>query len=129
VDSPADGRDPIERTLRVPRYAATAFARRSDNCWLKASVPVLSCAGHLDHGLLVLVENQRDRVQHLEEARVQVSAVGSERDVTGMLSVMLSPVRVTLTPVRSSSAVSFACYRSMYESRRPRQQERRGRRR
>jgi hypothetical protein len=38
-------------------------------------------AGDLDHGLLELVEDDAHRIQHLVEARVEVGAVGGERDV------------------------------------------------
>src|SRR5690606_30670341 len=38
---------------------------------------------NLDDGLLELVQHDRDGVQHLVEARVQVRAVGREGDVAG----------------------------------------------
>ena len=118
---PADASPMPTVMIRSVRHAASAeIGRDGAGTAIRQLLVVgiatraVRVARHLDHRLVVLIDyearqNSRTSKKFAFRSLLFVAKVM----LPGMFSVMLSPMRVTLTPVRSSSARSFASWRSM----------------
>jgi len=96
---------PMPRTLKRwrarPEPEGNARRRRASlrqRVIVGIAAGVVSMAGDLDRGLVVLLQHDAHGVEHREELGRR-SALSSEGHVARMLSTMLLPTRVTLTPV------------------------------